>query len=77
MERKLRPVMASISFLYPHVEMKTGLEITRLESNRDEWEWNGQSYLLQPPNGTLVPRSLGEVGRRSALRKYQSVRAFR
>jgi len=37
MERKLRLVIASFLFLDPHEEIRTGLEATRLESNRDEW----------------------------------------
>jgi len=52
MEHKLRMVTSSFSFFYPHVRKKTGLELTRLESNRDEWVWNGQSSLLQLPNAT-------------------------
>ncbi len=43
MECKLRLVIASFLFLYPstgfypHAGIRTGLELTRLESNRDEW----------------------------------------
>jgi hypothetical protein len=37
MERKLRRVSAGVSFLYPYVEKRTDLELTRFESNRDEW----------------------------------------
>lgn len=32
----LRRVSAGFSFPFPHTEEKTGLELTRLESNRDE-----------------------------------------
>lgn len=38
MGRKLQSESASVSILYPHAELRTSLELTRLESNRDEWE---------------------------------------
>ena len=38
MERKLRLVIAGVLALYPHAALETGFELTRLESNRDEWE---------------------------------------
>jgi len=44
------------------VNLKTDFELTESESNRDEWMWNGQSHLLQPPNDALLP----------ALREHQS-----
>ena len=37
MEHKLQHVIAGVSILSPHVESKTHLELTRCESNRDEW----------------------------------------
>jgi len=37
------------------VELKTDSELTEFESNRDEWKWNGQSHLLQPPKDALTP----------------------
>ena len=39
-ECNLRLAIAGASTFYPHVELKTSLELTRLESHRDEWEWN-------------------------------------
>ena len=54
LECKLRRVSAGISLLYPHVEEKTGLELTRLASNRDERVCNGQSLLLQLPIDALL-----------------------
>jgi len=36
MERKLRLAIASVQSLYSHVDFGTSLELTRLESNRDE-----------------------------------------
>lgn len=36
-ERKLRLVIASVQTL-THIGSETSLELTRLESNRDEWE---------------------------------------
>ena len=37
MERKLQRVSASVSIFYPHVELRTNLELTRFERNRNEW----------------------------------------
>ena len=54
LEGNLRRVSAGVSFLFPHTEEKTGLGLTRLESNRDEWVCNGQSLLLQLPKDALL-----------------------
>ena len=36
--RKLRLGIAGFQVFFPHIRLETGFELTRLESNRDEWE---------------------------------------
>ncbi|OGH29787.1 MAG: hypothetical protein A3E40_02225 [Candidatus Levybacteria bacterium RIFCSPHIGHO2_12_FULL_37_9] len=38
MGRKLRLAITGVLVLYPHAVLRTGSELTGLESNRDEWE---------------------------------------
>jgi hypothetical protein len=38
MERKLQLAIAGFQAFYPHTKLGTGFELTKLESNRDEWE---------------------------------------
>jgi hypothetical protein len=36
--RKLRLAIAGFQAFNPHIRLETGFELTKLESNRDEWE---------------------------------------
>ena len=49
MGRKLRLAIAGILIVYSHVQLEAGSELTELESNRDEWEWN----VAIPPAATF------------------------
>jgi len=61
MERKLRRESASVYTLCPHIEYKTSFELTKLESNRDEREWNA----------TILPAATFERHVWASLRKCQ------
>ncbi len=83
MERKLRLAIAgfqaftSLNGVNPHIKLETGFELTKLESNRDEWGVKRAILPAVTSEACLSCRSLGRGGRYPALGEHQRLRAVR